>query len=183
MKSEKFLQFNGKNIFFQSYDGQFWIAIKPICDALGVNYSRQIVTMKSDDFFADVYALQHMRDSKNRLQKMTCLPERYIYGWILSLQSQSEELKSYKRECYDILFNHFHGIITGRAKLLKTQIEVENEFEAAKTKLMESEEFKNLQAIKKKNAEINKQLVKNDFDAKLEITELFDLDNNPVLAN
>lgn len=41
---EKFLQFNGKTIYFQSYDGQFWIAIKPICEILNVNYNRSFGT-------------------------------------------------------------------------------------------------------------------------------------------
>ena len=48
---EKFLQFNGKTIYFQSYDGQFWIAIKPICEVLNVSYNPQVLALKNDVFF------------------------------------------------------------------------------------------------------------------------------------
>lgn len=173
MKSEKFLQFNGKNIFFQTYDGQFWIAIKPICEALNVHYNRQLLTMKSDDFFGDVYSLQDMHDSKNRLQKMICLPEKYIYGWILSLQSQSPELKAYKKECYDILYNYFHGTITGRTELLKKKIEVDLEFSKAQNSLLGTVEFLKIQELKKQKAEVVKSLKNNDQKAEKEIIDLF----------
>lgn len=90
---EKFLQFNGKTIFFQSYDGNFWIAIKPICEVLNVNYNRQLLTLKSDEFLGSAYSLQDMQvQSDNGIwqtRKMVCLPEKYIYGWIFSLQSNS----------------------------------------------------------------------------------------------
>ncbi len=37
---QKFLEFNGKNIIFLNVDGTYWIALKPICEALGVDYVR-----------------------------------------------------------------------------------------------------------------------------------------------
>ena len=173
MKSEKFLEFNGKTIFFQSYDGQFWIAIKPICEVLNVHYNRQLLTMKSDYFFKDVYSLQDMHDAKMRLQKMVCLPEKYVYGWILSLQSQSPELKAYKKECYDILYNYFHGTITGRTELLKKKIEVDLEYSKAQNSLLGTTEFLKIQDLKKQKAEIAKSLKSNDQEAEKEIIDLF----------
>lgn len=177
MKSNKFLQFNGKTIFFQSFDGEFWIAIKPICDVLNVDYSRQLRTLKSDDTLSGVWSLQTMHDSTNRLQKMACLPEKYVYGWIFSLQSQSEELKKYKIECYDLLFNYFHGTITGRKELLKQKIEVDVEISHAENLLQESEEYKNLVKFKKIQTDISKSLKKNDRKALQEIRDLFNYEN------
>jgi hypothetical protein len=54
-------------------------------------------------------------------QKRTyfCLPEEYVYGWIFSINSDSEDLLSYKKECYHVLFNHFHGIITKQTELYR----------------------------------------------------------------
>jgi hypothetical protein len=34
---KKFLEFNGKNIYFLAVDGIYWIAVKPICEALDVD--------------------------------------------------------------------------------------------------------------------------------------------------
>jgi hypothetical protein len=41
-----------------------------------------------------------------------------IYGWIFSIRSESKELQAYKLECYKALYNHFHGSITRRRKLI-----------------------------------------------------------------
>ena len=162
MKSEKFLQFNGKTIYFQSFDGQFWIAIKPICEVLNVHYNRQLLTMKNDYFFRDVYSLQDMHDSKNRLQKMVSLPEKYIYGWIFSLQSKSEELRKYKMECYEVLYNYFHGAITGRKELLNKKVELDIELSKAENELLENPVYLKIQDLKKKQNDINKGLRNND---------------------
>jgi hypothetical protein len=66
-------------------------------------------------------------DGKSR--KMASLPEEWIYGWIMQLQSNSSELNEYKKECHRILFKYFHGAITGRKELLtqkaKAQMEID----------------------------------------------------------
>lgn len=159
---QKFLQFNGKTIFFQSYDGNFWIAIKPICEVLNVNYNRQLLTLKNDDFFSQLYSLQDMVGADNRVRKMVCLPEKYIYGWLLSLNSSSPELKSYKKECYDILYNHFHGAITGRKELLKKKVELDIELIKAENELLENPAYMKIQDLKKQQSEVSKGLKNND---------------------
>lgn len=173
MKSEKFLQFNGRNIFFQNINGEFYIAVKPICEALNIEYSRQLRTLKSDDILKDVWSLETMHDTTNRLQKMVSIPEKYIYGWIFSLQSQSKELKDYKRKCYDILFNYFHGTITGRKELLTQKIELDIELMQAENELLQNEAYLKIQKIKKKQSEINKGLKNNDLKVIEEQKNLF----------
>jgi len=37
----KFLEFKGKNIVYLSANGRYWIAIKPVCEVLCVDYIRQ----------------------------------------------------------------------------------------------------------------------------------------------
>ena len=170
MKSEKFLQFNGKNIFFQSYDGQFWIAIKPICEVLGVDYSRQLRTLKSDENLGQLWSLQTMVGADKKLREMVSLPEKYVYGWIFSLQSQSKELRDYKMECYDILFNYFHGTITNRKKILEKKVSVESRILEAKHELLKSEAYVKVQELQKTNREIGKALKKNDQTVMEEIS-------------
>ena len=173
MKSEKFLEFNGKNIFFQTYDGQFWIAIKPICDALGLEYTRQFKNIKEDEILSQLLAEQPMVGADNRIRKMTSLPEKYIYGWLFSIKSASPDLLKYKKECYDILYNYFHGTITGRTELLKKKIEVDLEYSKAQNSLLGTTEFLKIQDLKKQKAEIAKSLKSNDQEAEKEIIDLF----------
>lgn len=178
MKSEKFLKFNEKSIYFQSYDGQFWIAIKPICDALNIDYSRQLRTIKSDDILSELWSLQTMVGADNKIREMASLPEMYIYGWIFSVQSQSAELKEYKKDCYNILFNYFHGTITGRKNLLKEKVQVNFELAEAENQLAENEAFIKIQNLKKKQTTINGRLKSNDNQAMKEVIDLFSIEQN-----
>jgi prophage antirepressor-like protein len=131
MKTEikKFLDFNGKSIFFVAADGQYWIAIKPICEALGVDYERQRKNLKEDEILAQLPSEQAVVAADGRVRKMLCLPEFYVYGWIFNIQSSSPELLKYKWECYRILYEHFHGTITGRQNLLRQKAQAQLEIE------------------------------------------------------
>ncbi len=82
-KHEKFLEFNGKKIIFLSVDGTYWIALKPICEALNIEYSRSFKNVKNDPILAPVLAIQPMQVSKNGIlqgRNMVCLPEKFIYN-------------------------------------------------------------------------------------------------------
>ena len=45
----KFLEFKGKNIVYLSVNGTYWIAIKPVCEALKVDYIAQFKNLKEDE--------------------------------------------------------------------------------------------------------------------------------------
>ena len=60
---------------------------------------------------------------------MVCLPERYIYGWIMAINSESEVLKEYQKECYDIPFNHFQG----RFSAMIERLEIDERIKGQKT--------------------------------------------------
>lgn len=80
MSTNKFLQSKGKTIFFHAVDGEYWIAIKPICEALNINYNRSFQNLKEDEILSQLFAKQQMVGADNRLRKMISLPEKYIYG-------------------------------------------------------------------------------------------------------
>lgn len=89
---QKFLEFNGNKIVFISVDGTYWIALKPICEALNIEYTRSFKNVKNDPILAPELAVQPMQVSKNgksQLRNVTCITEKYIYGWIFSLRSES----------------------------------------------------------------------------------------------
>lgn len=163
---KKFLQFNGKNIYFKMVDGIWWVAIKPICQALKVDYERQRKNLFDDEILAQLPSEQTVVAADGRLRKMICLPEYFIYGWIFSIQSNSPELTAYKMKCYEILFNHFHGVITKRRALL-TEIQ---------TKEIEYTQWQ----IRLKETEAHQELLKIDRWFKSAGKQLKELDENVV---
>jgi hypothetical protein len=156
---EKFLEFNGKTIYFLAVDGIYWIAVKPICEAIGINYDRQFKNLKSSKLYRQLYAKQHMVGADNRLREMIALPERYIYAWIFQLNSDSEELITYQLKCCDVLYDYFHGTITQRAKLLIQHQADSIRIGEIEKQLSDNSLFSELQSLKKnRRARVNSLL-------------------------
>ncbi|MFY0628669.1 MAG: hypothetical protein JXR07_20420 [Reichenbachiella sp.] len=149
--SKKFLKFNDKTISFLAIDGEYWIAIKPICEVLNVNYNRQFQNLKTDNLLGQLFAVQQMVGADSNLRQMVAIPEKFIYGWLFSIRSDSKELQTYKMECYEVLFNHFHGSVTGRSEVLKEKMQLQEKVADLKSNLEDNEDY---QALLKAEAAI-----------------------------
>lgn len=150
----KFLEFKGKNLLFLNKEGVYWVAIKPICEVLSLNFDRQYKNIKADAILGPAYAVQPMQIPGDQARKMVCLPEEWIYGWIFSIRSESRELVEYKRECYKILYDHFHGVITNRKELLGQKAKIEMERSKKEIALQSNSDFKTWQDLKASEARI-----------------------------
>lgn len=161
-KHEKFLEFNNNKIFFLNADGVYWIALKPILDALNLDADRYIKKTKRDGFFGTCWDTMSVQVENNGIiqgRNMVCLPEKYIYGWICILNSDSKELNQYKETCYTLLYNHFHGTITNRKELLLCRDEVATKIHKLKTSLKEQDNvYKELEVLENERKKINTQL-------------------------
>ncbi len=129
---------NGKEIVMTYADGRWWIAVRPICDVLNVDYHRQYKTLKEHRIFSRALSIQTTHDSSKRKQEMLCISEKYIYGWLSNIQSDSPELLVFQEECYEILYNHFHGGQSRRNIVLKETTLIDREIEEAEKELQES---------------------------------------------
>jgi hypothetical protein len=120
-KTKDFLQFNGTTIHFIDVEGVKWIAVNPICKSLKIDARRCIRNLKNDPILASEVSIQALQVGENgiiQVRNMTCVTEKYVYGWIFSLTSDSNELLEYKKDCYDLLHDHFHGVIGKRKEFL-----------------------------------------------------------------
>lgn len=163
---QRFLEFEGTNIVFVNKEGQYWIAIKPICDVLNVNYNRQFQNLKKHHILSQLFAKQQTTGVDGKTYEMICLPEKYVYGWLFSINSKSEELLKYQETCYALLYDHFHGTITSRKELLLERKEVDTEIHELEEKMKEMDEkYKKLQVLKRKRKTLSTQL--NTIDKEL----------------
>lgn len=160
MKNEiqKFLEFNGKNILFISKDGQYWVAVKPICEALNINYNRQFQNLKKDEILRAVFAKQQMQVPSDQVREMICLPEKFIYGWIFQVRSDSPELLLYKWQCYQILYDYFNGSITKRHQILREQKSDWDKIKSLRNKLDTNSDYKELKQLEKTVVDYNSKL-------------------------
>ena len=94
-------------------NGQKLVPIKPICEALGVAYEPQFTRLKNDPILSSTITLNVMVGADGKNREMTCIPFRYIFGWLFRIDSRNvkeearEAVIKYQMECYDALYNHF----------------------------------------------------------------------------
>ena len=174
----KFLEFKGKNIVYLSENGTYWIAIKPICEALNIEYTRQYKNLRGDEILRPRLAKQPiLLPGDTQPRRFVCLPEEFIYGWIFSIRSESKELQEYKIECYHVLYNHFHGIITRRRKLIKEKADTTLKRRNLEYILSQNKDYKELVKLRGREISIGKQIKEVERGEIQEALDLFNQKN------
>jgi len=176
---QKFLIFNEVKIYFLDVEGNYWIAYKPIVDALGIDSNRSHKNLIKHKIFGPACAIQPMQVSNNginQVRNMTCIPEKYVYGWLLSLNSENENLLEFQKKCYDLLFDYFRCSFIQREKILEEKavslIKQKNLLE----KLKETEEYKQYVKEKRKISSYTKAIADKDKEFVEQKITLFEQD-------
>lgn len=145
---------NGVEIVSVEKDGTIYVPIKPICDAIGIESEPQRVKIQNDEFFNSTTTIIVVVAADGKEREMVCLPLRYVYGWLATInpgkvaESARDAVIRYRRECYDVLYEHFTGsmrrtIETNNAEIellkqINTAIADEKEAKTRKKKAEES---------------------------------------------
>ena len=162
----QFLKINDRVISFVRQDETIFIAIKPICEALKVEYTHAFKSIKEDSILSSKIAkISMMNHGDFQPRKFICLPERYIYGWLFRLRSKNTFINEYREKCYNLLFNHFHGSLTERKNVLIEKAEIKTKRQLIEIALKEDERYTELCDLKGRELRIGKTL--KDLDEKL----------------
>ena len=172
-KVEKFLSFNGKTIVLLCKDGMWWIAIKPVCEALGVDYEAQRKAIYKNKILSQLPFEQTVVAADGKVRKMICLPEYVIYGWIFRIESSAEGLEEFQWLCYQVLYLHFHGSITGRKELIKHKAENQVKIDNLKNKVFANPEAQEMENLERQQKAIDRNLKQMDNDVFQEELNLF----------
>ena len=104
------LIFNGTVIDFVDHDGAFYLAIKPMCSILNINYNRTYKNIKNHPTFSKSTLLIKRIAADSKKREMICLHEKYVYGWIYSIRVQKNsqsDLPLFQEVLYDAIDSHF----------------------------------------------------------------------------
>jgi hypothetical protein len=151
----KSIQFRDRPIYYLVVDGINYVLVRPLCDALEVDADWQIRELKKDeDLSGEVCEHTTRLPLEDRNRPYTCLSEEFVYGWIFAIkysntmsEETKENLRLYKRECYDVLYKHFHGKVRNSAEIIKERASLEVEQRKLKTILLENQDFVRWQEI------------------------------------
>ena len=128
---------NGKDIYAITENGEVYVPIKPICEALGIDAESQRSKIQSDETLSSTAVLSTVVAADSKDREMYCLPLRYIYGWLFTInpknvaESARNAVLIYRRECYDALYEYFTGSMKKTLETNEAEIELLKEINSA----------------------------------------------------
>lgn len=105
-----------------------FVPVKPICNALGIDFSAQFNKLQADETLAPTIAIIAMVAADEKERDMVCLPLEFIYGWLFTINpgkvapEARENVIRYRLECYHILYRHFAGSLRRRVEENEAEI-------------------------------------------------------------
>jgi hypothetical protein len=130
-----------------------------VCEALNVDYIRQFKNLNEDEILRARLSKQTiLLPGDTQPRRFVCLPEEFIYGWIFSLHSESKALQEYKLECYHVLYNHFHGIITRRHELIREKADTTIKLRKLEYSLSQNPDYIELAKMRARKINIGKKI-------------------------
>ena len=128
---------NGVDIVTVEKDGETYVPIKPICQAIGIAFQAQNDKLKSDEILSSTITIIVTVGEDGKQREMVCLPLRYVYGWLFTINpgkvapEAREAVSRYRRECYDVLYEHFTGSMRHTIETNNAEIELLKDINAA----------------------------------------------------
>lgn len=104
---------NGTEIYAVNHEGETYVPIRPICTALGIESAPQRIKLAEDEFLSPTTTIIVSVAADGKEREQLCLPLKYVYGWLATINpgkvapEARETVTNYRRECYDVLYEHF----------------------------------------------------------------------------
>lgn len=108
------VNFHNQSLITLQKDGVAYVAMKPICENIGLDWKSQFARIKRDEVLAQGMVII-TTPTKGGLQEMLCLPINYLNGWLFGVDVSrvkaeiKETLITYKKECYQALFDYWNN--------------------------------------------------------------------------
>lgn len=108
------LDFHGDTLFAAERSDGIYVAVRPISDRLGLDWSAQYRRLRRDAVLAEGVAMMAM-PSVGGPQETTALRLDLLNGWLFGLDAARvkpecrDAVVAYQRECFAVLHGHFYG--------------------------------------------------------------------------
>ena len=104
---------NGISLQVVADEREQLVAVKPVCEILGVNYTTQVEKLKSHPICGPTMVLSTTVGADGKEREMLCIPLQFFPGWLFSINPDNvreearERLIEYQLECNKVLFDYF----------------------------------------------------------------------------
>ena len=96
-------------------DNQRLVAMRPICEGIGLNWQGQHDRMRRHEVLNSVVRVTRMTAADGKQYQYVCLPLDYLNGWLFGIDAKRvrPEIRSrliqYQRECFRVLSDYWTG--------------------------------------------------------------------------
>lgn len=97
-------------------DGRGYVAVKPLCDALGISFQKQHEKIVNNSSFNYHLMVTVAEDGKQR--EMLCIPVKKVGGWLFSINAKRvkpeirERLLMFQEDLHTLIYNAISGKVT-----------------------------------------------------------------------
>lgn len=110
------IDFRGDTLFgFQKGENTF-VALRPIVEAMGMDWSGQLQRVKRDPILSEGVGMIPTPFGRGGDQEAVCIKLDLLNGWLFTIdtnrikdESVRQKVLTYQRECYRVLHDHFAG--------------------------------------------------------------------------
>ena len=113
--STQTISFNNQSLITVEQNGNHYVAMKPICENIGLAWEPQVLRIKRDEVLSQGMIVMIIPTNGGN-QNMICLPIEYLNGWLFGIDINRckpeirNTLIKYKKECYQALHDYwFNG--------------------------------------------------------------------------
>ena len=113
MKTRQLEKVNEVAIQLVTDNGKKLVPIRPICEALGIDFDSQRKKLNEDDFLNSTTVLSTAVGADGKDREMMCIPLKYVFGWLFTINPKNvkpeaqEAVTKYRAKCYDVLYDYF----------------------------------------------------------------------------
>lgn len=128
------------------------VAVKPICEALGIAFEPQFTRLKTDPILSSTVTTSVTVGADGKQREMVTIPFKFVFGWLFRIDSRNvkeesrESVLKYQLHCYNALYNSlflYVEFVEHRAHLVDIELEKFQEaregFSQARTRMSEAE--------------------------------------------
>jgi hypothetical protein len=105
--------FYGQSLFATLVNDVPHVALKPICENLGVDWEGQRQRISRQPVLKSTAVMIKAVAEDGKLRDMLMLPVKFLNGWLFGIDSNRvkpeirDRLIAYQTECFEVLANHF----------------------------------------------------------------------------
>ncbi|GBC63379.1 hypothetical protein DENIS_4373 [Desulfonema ishimotonii] len=99
------VKFHDHDLITIEKDGTYFVALKPICEGIGLDWESQRQLIQRDLVLKEGTCIIQV-PSAGGLQEAVCLPLHYLNGWLFKINAsryrggRRETIIQYQKECY-----------------------------------------------------------------------------------